>query len=1734
MEDFTFYSDDLVIFCSEFDNLAKTEITDSMLEVNLHDLNHRWSEVQRSYKELLINKKGDLDQKSLEAARGKYSTCTKSFHNCKANIFDLQKTFVASPISSSFIANDIPATDLAIKVPPCDTELFYGGYEEWPAFRDMFSAVYVDHPRLPPVQKLYHLRLKCRGQAGEIVKKYKLCGENFCLAWEALRMRYENKRILVDNQLKILLNLPPITSESCESLQYLRSTINDCLSALKAQNISTKDWDPILIYICSTKLPHETLSLWEQSLKSHKELPEWEQMDTFLSHRYEVVERLNSIQDARPATKEIHRESTTVTKNEASFPCKICKLNHPLKQCPEFKKLDPQSRSTFVSLNNICINCLSYTHTRKNCQSKFTCNTCNKNHHSLLHFTRNGASSNQKSYSPKSPVSDESQAPEEAPDSSYTHHSNVTLETASHFTSNADNSWKGNTLLPTAVVQIKHNGDLLKARAFLDQGSERSFVSKTLQQRLKLVVENKNFQIHGMGGEIVANSNSICSLTLYSEKHEIEVNLGAIVVPRITRLLPNFEIAKSQTNFSGIEGLELADPDFYTPGNVDLLLGSDVMPSLLINGLRKISESLLAQATIFGWIISGPIQCQSVSAFSIGISEMDDEAISTQLRRFWEQEEIPNKIPFSKEDEFCESLYLKTTYRNKDGRYVVKLPFKPGFPREMPLGCSRSKALIQFIGMENSLKKNSEFAETYRNVLAEYLTLGHMTPTSSQEIISQGSFHSYYMPHHAVMKPDSRSTKLRVVFNASRKSNSGNSLNDILLVGPTLQLDLMTLIVNWRLYQYVFCGDIEKMYRQILVHDGDTPFQRIVFRMNPCDPIQDFTLRTVTFGVNCAPYLAIRTLLQLAKDSEDRFPQAAHILRNETYVDDILTGSHDLNSAIKVLSQIITVLESAGFHLRKISANTKDILESVPNESLLDCDFLKFAETSGTKTLGIQWNALKDCFSYKIEPIEKQLDITKRKILSTVAKIFDPAGWISPIIIQSKMLLQHLWLEGTKWDESVKPNTLLKWNQFVDNIQLIPNIHIPRWVKFAPLVSTQIHGFCDASEKAYCAVIYLRVQRNQSTESNLFVSKTKVAPLEPVSLPRLELCGALLLSRLVKKVLSQLPINNYDLYLWCDSSIVLGWLEKPPSSWKTYVANRTAEIIRNIGNISWRHIRSADNPADVGSRGCNTMDLMQNSLWWKGPTWLIEPPNEWPKSLPAYIDPPEKKKINVFHMNEIVDPLERFSRWDRAIRVICYVRRFLHNSHKEKRQQHTQDSKIITHSEFTETKNLLITLAQRQYYGKEYHSLLTSKPISKKSPLYSLNPFIDKCGVLRASGRISNSDFAFNERHPIIVPVKSKYCTLLIEFTHIFLMHAEHNLMIRTIRSEYYVSRLRSAIKKCIHQCKTCIAYKQRLQTQFMAALPIERSKFSPPFTITGLDFAGPFPIKVSRLRQATFLKGYVCIFICLSTKSIHLELCSDLSSASFRAAFVRFVGRRGLPQKLMSDNGTNFVGAERAFNFQYVHFLKAISKDIVEKYATHGFQWTFIPPNAPHMGGIWEAGVKSFKMHFRKVTQNAKYTFEEFCTLLVRIEAVLNSRPLSPMTDDPLELLALTPGHFLRGAPMVAMPEATDETFPIVDKWDKLKSIQHQFARRWKDEYIKELQSRYKWQRLQKNLSVDQFVLIKDDSLPPCEWRLGRITKVYLGPDGLARVADIRTQLGTLRRPIVKLCILPYNAPQS
>ena len=307
--------------------------------------------------------------------------------------------------------------------------------------------------------------------------------------------------------------------------------------------------------------------------------------------------------------------------------------------------------------------------------------------------------------------------------------------------------------------------------------------------------------------------------------------------------------------------------------------------------------------------------------------------------------------------------------------------------------------------MEKNLSKTEDFKKQYEQVLQEYIDLAHMEKISFFEP-QQSKLNSFYLPHHAVSKPESTSTAVRVVFNGSKKTKSGFSLNDVLYPGPILQSDIIQIILGWRMYKYVFTGDIQKMYWKIMVHENDRQYQLILFRPRHHDAVSTYQLKTVTFGINSAPFLALRTLQQLSQDCQKIFPLASEILKEEIYVDDILSGGHSIDEAQEKQSKITQALYSASFPFKKITSNSSILLSQVAREDLLDEEFLKFDESSTVKTLEIRWNAMEDVFYYKVVPISADLPITKRHMLSIIARLFDPLGWLSPTIILAKILMQ--------------------------------------------------------------------------------------------------------------------------------------------------------------------------------------------------------------------------------------------------------------------------------------------------------------------------------------------------------------------------------------------------------------------------------------------------------------------------------------------------------------------------------------------------------------------------------------------------------------------------------------------------------------------------------------------------------------------------------------------------------
>lgn len=415
-----------------------------------------------------------------------------------------------------------------------------------------------------------------------------------------------------------------------------------------------------------------------------------------------------------------------------------------------------------------------------------------------------------------------------------------------------------------------------------------------------------------------------------------------------------------------------------------------------------------------------------------------------------------------------------------------------------------------------------------------------------------------------------------------------------------------------------------------------------------------------------------------------------------------------------------------------------------------------------------------------------------------------------------------------------------------------------------------------------------------------------------------------------------------------------------------------------------------------------------------------------------------------------------------------------------------------------------------------------------------MNPFIDGYGLLRVGGRLGNSDLSFDQQHPIILPNKHQVVTNVIRDAHEKTIHGTELLTLAYLRHRFHIPRASEKVRNLIHSCIICFRFAKQQQEFLMGTLPKDRVNLARAFQHSGVDYAGPITVKAYKGRCKKFSKSYVALFICLCTKAIHLEIVSDLSSQSFLAAFKRFVGRRGRCQRLYSDNGTNFVGADRILQNDILLAEQTWKSDLDISFKDSNTEWHFIPPATPHFGGLWEAGVKSIKSHLKKTIGDSILTYEELSTILIQIEAVLNSRPLCPITNNQNEFNILTPGHFLIGEPLVAPPERNFELDrkSHIERWNHIQLTYQRFAKLWKRDYLNNLQNRPKGLKTSTHYKEGDLVLLAEDDVPPTTWPTMIIDKTHPGTDMVVRVVTLRSSTGkTLKRPVTKLRRLPCNS---
>lgn len=1583
-----------------------------------------------------------------------------------------------------------------LKLPRMTIPKYSGDYFKWISFRDLFKAMVIDNASLTNAQRMQMLKMNLKDEAERLIDDLSVSDANFDSAWQRLLERYDNRRVVVGKHLHKLSTQQAIKSEA-KALKKLLDTTDQTLLALKNLNRPVESWDDWIVFMIAQKFSDDIRKDWERKIGNATELPTWTQLKIFMEEEFRMLEGIEQnhrrivpeqkfTEKSKPAAIKAYQAS--VDKDTNSDQCAACEGSHGLFSCAKFKEMEPRSRWELAKRQKLCFSCLKKHKDTLKCEKKKPCKKCDRQHSTWLHEDR-----------------EKGQA----------------VTSAVGIISNAYGALQTKqVLLATALVTvIDKYGRGIVLRALIDQGSQGSMITTRAAAALRLDQVSTHDHIDGLGGNKLQRLKYSEVLVQSRYASEISVTVTCYILDTVTKDLPDadFEIK----HWSHLKGLRLADPTFNRVGKVDLLLGNDVIGDLLLPGFQRGGKgSPLAQETSLGWIVSGPINARALTReinCSVATTSSEDD-----LSKFWELEELNPKRKMTPDEMKCEEFYQRTHKREPNGTFTVKIPFKDDGLGPQRLGQSRNQSLSRFFQLEKRLVKDEALRKEYVAVMEEYIELGHMRPVDHLP----DSAKKYHIPHHAVLKPDSLTTKLRVVFDASAKTTTGYSLNECMHTGGKQQNDLFEILSKWRKNKIVFKADITKMYRMISLDEEDQQYHTVFWRKDVNEQIREYQLTTVTFGTAAAPFMATRTLNEIAAVNEATYPMAAETIREDFYVDDLISGQDDIKSALKAKDELLTVLPAAGMQLRKWSSNSDELLRSLPME-MTEKSLQSFEDGDSTKALGLQWNPRTDKFSFSIRLDKKESVLTKRRLLSEASRIFDPLGWLAPVVLHPKLIMQDIWNLKVDWDEEVPKEIASVWKQFSKELPELAKIEIDRWLSCEPNDELQLHGFCDASEKAYSAVVYLRIQKPGRVEVRLVASKTRAAPSKTkTTIPRLELCGAVLLSNLLVTVNDTLKMGNLDTVAWSDSMVALGWLRKDPNNWKTFVANRVSEI-QSTKVKNWRYVPSEENPADCASRGLMPGELKNHHLWWSGPEWLKKEEIEWPVVETTDTEVEQRKiAVNVARV-ERQELLLEPSSWFKTVRIMAYVRRMKY------RPTH---GPTLTVEELEAAKKILYRQCQGEEFSEEISRLKNKEPISTKSKLIQLNPFLDEDGILRVGGRLRHAPIAYNNKHPIILPSGHKTTRAIVHQMHLDTLHGGPQLMVNLLRKNIWIINGKKMATAEVKSCLNCRRFDAKIVQPMMGDLPKERLKLERSFKVVGVDYCGPIEVRTSRLRNAKIVKGYIALFICFGTKAVHLELVSEMTTAAFTAALNRFIARRGLCSRIYSDNGSNFVGASRILVDQERQFLHERNKELAITATTRGIEWHFIPPGAPNFGGLWERGVRSMKDHLKRTLKLCRLTYEEYGTVLCQIEACLNSRPLSPLTSDPEELNALTPGHFLIGEALLAPPQpmVADNRATLINRWQHLQLLQQHFWQRWNREYLTLLQQRHKWHDGTTKLRVGDVVLVKDERLTPRNWAMGRITDLHPGADGKVRVATLRVSTGEVKRPVSKLCLLYSEDPDE
>ena len=1398
--------------------------------------------------------------------------------------------------------------------------------------------------------------------------------------------------------------------------------------------------------------------------------------------------------------------------------CVYCLGKHTPSRCD--RVTDVNARKGILKKFQKCFLCLKGSHVVRNCKSSYVCRKCGGKHHISLCL--------------KETSGDHVTAPESASGITCSNHVGVV----------------NGILLQTAVSEVSHSFSSTShsARILFDSGSQRSYISDNLRKKLGLKTvrtENLVLKTFGKAESVVKKLNVVRLFIKYKGNKNLCIEV--LCVPFICDPLTSQNISKAIENYPVLKPLKLADRNSFSNIDVDVLIGVDYYHSFFSGKIIKtVVSGPTASETILGWVLSGPVSsdkprtsysnlCATSHVMRCAFEPADssiEDPLRNELKRFWE---IENVNSYSSQD--CVVHQFEKDIRYNGERYVTKLPFRPGHS-SLPSNLETAKARLS--SLRRRLEKDSLMSE-YNEVFRSYEKEGIIEKVEESELC-RDSVH--YLPHRGVRRDDKETTKLRVVFDASCSSN-GPSLNDCLYSGPNLISKIFDILLRFRINPIATLSDIKQAFLNIEIDRDHQDFLRFLWYrdLDNCSEVEAYRFLRLVFGLTSSPFIlnaTIRHHLERFRPVDSSFIER---FLQDLYVDDSTSGCSTVDEGKMFYNKSMSILSAGGFVLRKWVTNSKELQEFFNEKEGSESDI------RSKKVLGVEWDLESDefvfCFS-KIIELARHLPATKRNVLKVAATFFDPLGFISPITARVKSIFQLLCKDKSDWDSEASSEILNVWNTFLADVERLGVLRVRRFALVEMnenIESVTLHGFCDSSLTCYAAVLYLQMRTSFGMRVCLLAAKTKVAPLRQISIARLELLGCVLLSELVKQVLSALDkrICLDSVKCWSDSQVALCWLKGKTKHWKPWVENRVVKIRKVVDCENWFFIRGKDNPADIPTRVCELSDF---DRWFRGPGFLFDDGREFENfdveaelnNANVLIESREKGTavyavatheessgndgVEQCNIANIVD-CTRFGNLNKLLNTTAYVVRFVNNLKNTSREE---DRNECIMAEERENALMLWIRAEQNLFRKQRES-------NYQKLRGSLKLFDDVNGIIRLKGRFGSSSFDYDVKHPILMAGDRHFAELLVRDCHTRVMHAGVEATVSLLRRRFWIVKGRQYVKSILRKCVICKRYQGRtMNSPESPDLPNFRFNDSFSFCNIGLDYAGPLYVRDTVKADAK--KVYILLFTCASSRAVHLELVPDMKSSAFIRAFERLVSRKGVPKFVISDNFKTFKST------QVKSFL-----------AQQGIQQHFILPASPWWGGFYERLVRSVKLSLKKSLGRSLLTYEQLETVLCKSEFVINSRPLTYVSSDDLEE-ALTPFHLIFGrnvsypsGSVILKEIANFSSDDVIKRAKYMALLVRKYWESFNSLYLNELREQHLYRKSIKNPSpppvVGDVVMIRGDvPLPRQRWRLGKIAKLVIGNDGKVRGVELIVASETQRkqscfRPLQKIIPLEVS-PQE